>query len=82
METAIPLQHVLEVHDQEIILAYPIEQIVLNMEEIPSLDVFYSPSHKIVVKRRKRRRIDGSISNLMDESVDVLWKYPLANPTE
>ena len=32
VETVNPLQQVLETHDREIILAYPIEQIVLHVE--------------------------------------------------
>lgn len=28
------------------------------------------------------RRIDDSVSNLTNESVDVLWKDPLVDPTE
>lgn len=46
------------------------------------LDIFYSPSHKVVVKRNKRRRIDETFSNLINESVDILWKDPLADPTK
>lgn len=78
METFTPLQQVPETHDREIILAYPTEQIVLQVEEIPSLDIFYSPSHKAVVKRR----IDETVSDLTNESVEVLWKDPLVDPTK
>ena len=55
---------------------------MLQIEEIPSLNIFYSPSHKVVVKRSKRRRIDDTVSDLTNESIDVLWKDPLADPTE
>lgn len=37
--------------DVEIILVTPTSEIVLRVEEIPPLDVFYSPTHKAVVKR-------------------------------
>ena len=82
METVTPLQQVPETHDREIIPAHPTEQIVLQIEEIPSLDVFYSPNHKVVVKRIKRRGMDDTVSKLTNESVDVLWKDPLADHTE
>ena len=43
----------------EIIPKDPSDQVILQIEEIPPLDVFYSPRHKAVVKRqRKRRRTD------------------------
>ena len=58
--------------DQEIISAYPTEKIVLQVEEVPSLDVFYSPSHKVVDKRRKRKIIDDRVTDLTNKSVDVL----------
>lgn len=45
--------------ETEIIPKDPTREIVLQIEEIPPLDVFYSPKHKAVVKRqRKRRRAD------------------------
>ena len=71
-----PLQHVPEDQDQEIIPAYPTQEIILKIEELPPLDFFYSPSHKVVVKRR---RIDESVTALDNESVDVVWKDSLAN---
>ena len=43
----------------EIIPKDPSDQIILQVEDIPPLDVFYNPRHKAVVKRqRKRRRTD------------------------
>lgn len=43
----------------EIIPKYPSSYITLSIEDIPPLDVFYSPNHRVVVKRqRKKRRID------------------------
>ena len=69
-------------HDKEIILAYPTDHIVLQIEDIPSLDIFYSPSYKVVVKRNKRRNIDETTPKPKDESVDVLWKDSSDNLTE
>lgn len=47
--------------DAKIIPKDPSNQIVLQIEDIPPLDVFYSPKHRDVVKRqRKRRRLDQS----------------------
>ena len=45
--------------DMEIIPEHPSEEIVLKVEEIPSLNIFYSTKHRVVVrKQRKIRRID------------------------
>ena len=45
--------------DLEIIPKDPSDQIILQVEDIPPLDVFYRPKHRAVVKRQwKRRRID------------------------
>ena len=45
--------------DIEIIPENPTGEIMLKIEEIPPLDVFYSPKHRAVVrKQRKRRRND------------------------
>ena len=67
VETVNPLQRVPAMHDKEIILAYSTDQIVLQIEDIPSLDIFYSPSYKAVVKRNKRRRIDETTSKPTNE---------------
>ena len=72
MKIVNPLQRVPAMHDKEIIPAYPIDHIVLQIEDIPSLDIFYSPSYKVVVKRNKRRIINETTSKPTDESVDVL----------
>ena len=41
--------------DVEIIPKDPSEQIILQVEDIPPLDVFYSPRHKAVVKRQRKK---------------------------
>ena len=69
-------------HDREIISAYHTNQIVLQIEDIPSLDIFYSPSYKAIVKRNRRRRIDETTSKPTDESFDVLWQDSSDDPTE
>ena len=47
--------------DMEIILENPSDEIILHVEEIPPLDVFHNPKHKVVVKRqRKKRKFDQS----------------------
>jgi len=60
----------------EIIPKDPLDQIVLQVEDIPPLDVFYSPKHRVVVKRQwKRRRIDQP-SLFLEQIVmgSVVWK--------
>eukprot|EP00253_Pinus_taeda_P019687 PITA_19687 len=60
----------------------PPSELLLNVEEIPPLDVFYSPQHKLVVRRqRKKRKIENTLSQDA-EHLDVLWKDPNNNPTE
>lgn len=51
-------------------------QIVLQIEDIPPLDVFYSPKHRTVVKiQRKRRRLDQhSLLPKQSEIANVVWK--------
>ena len=41
--------------DVEIILENPSDEIILHVEEIPPLDVFYSPKHRVVVKRQRKK---------------------------
>ena len=62
--------------DLEIIPKDPSDQIILQVEDIPPLDVFYSPKHRAVVKRQqKRRRIDQP-SRFPEQTVtaNVVWK--------
>lgn len=52
------------------------DQIILQVEDIPPLDVFYSPKHRAIVKRqRKRRRIDQP-SLFLEQTVtgSMVWK--------
>ena len=49
------------VNTQEVehILVTPTSELFLRIEEIPPLDVFYSPQDKAIVKRqRKKRKLD------------------------
>ena len=60
----------------EIIPKDPSDEVILQIEEIPPLDVFYSPKHKVVVKRqRKRRRADQpSLFPELTVTGNVVWK--------
>jgi len=56
----------------------------LRIDGIPPLDIFYSPTHKVVVKRqRKKRKLDTmTIMNLENEPMDVVWKDTPVDPLE
>jgi len=62
--------------DIEIIPKYPLDQIILQVEDIPPLDVFYSPKHRAIIKQqRKRRRIDQpSLFPKQTVTANVVWK--------
>ena len=62
--------------DVEIIPATSTSEIVLRIEEIPLLDVFYSPSQKAVLKRqRKKRKLDVvAVMTPKNEPMGVIWK--------
>ena len=65
--------------DVEVINKDPSDQIVLQVEEIPPLDIFYSPKHRAIVKRfKKKRRLDQP-SILPEQTVtgNVVWKEEL-----
>ena len=52
-----------EVSDMEHIPITPSSELVLKVEEIPPLDIFYSPQHKAVVRRqRKKRKLESTLS--------------------
>ena len=65
------------------ILKDPSNQIILQVEDIPPLHVFYSPKHRVVVKRqRKRRRLDqSSMFPAQTETANVVWKEEF-NPSD
>jgi len=52
--------------------------------EIPRLDVFYSPTHKAVVKRqRKKRNLDATTTTTLDnELMDIIWKNSPIDPSD
>ena len=70
--------------DVEIIPEHPTGQIVLKIEEIPPLDVFYSPKHKAVVRRqRKGRKMDPDMfSTPQEEFMNIVYKNTEVNPSE
>ena len=60
----------------------PSSKIVLNIEDIPPLDVFYSPQYKVVVrKQRKKINLESAISTNAKQ-LDFLWKDPTTDPTD
>ena len=60
----------------------PSLELLLNVEEIPPLDVFCSPQHKAVVRRqRKKINLENTLSQGA-EHLDLLWKDPNNNSTE
>jgi len=69
--------------DIEIILENPSDEIVLYVEEIPPLDVFYSPKHRAIVKtQRKKRKLDqSSLLPTQIEITNVVWREEV-NPSE
>lgn len=51
----------------------PSSKIMLKIEEIPSLGVFYSSQYKEMVRRqRKKRKLDNVLSP-EEEKLDILW---------
>jgi hypothetical protein len=68
----------------EIIPAFPTAEIVLKIEEILPLDVFYSPKHKAVMSRsRKKRKLEQSQVLVTNETpFQVLWKGTQTTPDE
>ena len=68
----------------DIIPEHPLEKNLLKVEEIPPLDIFYSPKHRDVVrKQRKRRRTDQeSLSSPQVEFMNIVWKNTEVDPSE
>lgn len=62
--------------DLEIIPENPSDEIVLHIEQISPLDVFYSPKHRAIIKRqRKKRKIDHSpLLTSQMEMMNVVWR--------
>ena len=59
---------------------FPTDEIVHKVTDIPPLDVFYSPLHKFLVrKQRKRIRIETPPGNEVREAV---WKDTPSNQIE
>jgi len=70
------------VSDMEHIPIAPSSELMIKIEKIPPLDIFYSPQHKAVVRRqRKKRKLENVISHDA-EQLYVLWQDPTSNPTE
>jgi len=55
----------------------------LRIEKIPPLDVFYISTHKVVIKRkRKKRNLDVTAATTPDnEPVDIFWKDSPIDPS-
>ena len=68
----------------EIIPEHPTGEIMLKVEEILPLDIFYSPKHRVVVKKqRKRRRTDqDALSTSQVEFMNIVWKNVEVNLSE
>ena len=71
-----------DILDMEHIPITPSSELVLKIEEIPPLDVFYSSQHKeVVIRQRKKRKLEDVISHDA-EQLDVLWRDATTDPTE
>ena len=68
----------------EIIHVIPNSEIILRIEEITQLDVFYSPTHKAVLKRqRKKRKLDTMfVTTPENEPMYIVWKDSPIDPSE
>ena len=67
-----PQVEILKDQDMEIIPENPTEEIVLKVEEIPPLDIFYSPKHRAVVRKQRKRRTDQeSLSTSQVEFMNI-----------
>lgn len=66
----------MNIDDLEIILVFLTSQVILNIEEIPPLDIFYSLKHIAVVNRQRKRRSIEQRQALVptNTSFQVLWK--------
>jgi len=41
---------------------------------MPPLDIFYSPTHKVAVKRRRKKRDTIAVTTTENEPMDIVWK--------
>ena len=57
---------------------------MLKVEEIPPLDIFYSPKHRAVVRKQtnRRRKNQESLSTSQVELMNIVWKNTEVNPSE
>ena len=60
----------------------PSSELMLKIEEIPPLDVFYSPQHKVVVRIIKKKRKLENVLSHDAEQLNILWQDPTTDPTE
>jgi len=66
----------------EIIRTLSTSEIILKVTEILPPDVFYSPLHKVVVKRqRKRKRVETPELPPGNVPMDIFWRDIPFNPT-
>ena len=67
------MEKIVDTQDVELIPTTPTSEIILTIEEIPPLDVFYSPTHKVVIKsQRKKRKLDvAAITTPDNEPMDI-----------
>jgi len=80
--TEMVIERVVNTQETEHILVASSSKIVLKIEEIPPLNVFYRPQHKAVVRRQRNKRKLDVVLTPEDEPLDVLWKDPTTNPLE
>lgn len=81
MTTKMIIERAFNTKETEHIPISPSSKIVLRIEEIHPLDVFYSPQHKVVIRRQRNKRKLDSVLALENEPLDVLWKDPSTDPS-
>lgn len=60
----------------------PSSEIMIKIEEILPLGLFYSPQHKAVVRRQRKKRKLNSVLSPEAEQLDILWRDPTTDPTK
>lgn len=76
------IEGVVKTLEMEHIPVAPSSEIILKIEEIPHLDMFYSPQHKAIVRRQWKKRKINNVLSLEVEPLDVLWQDPTTDPSE